>query len=68
MWSERPWATTQRETVMHVRLSSRDVLINAKVLADKSDMTLSRWVDQLMREAIDKNWAPMLVHNFKPMT
>ena len=68
VWKDRPWATTQRETVMHVRLSSKEVLVNARTLAAKSDMTLSRWIDRLMREAIDKSWAPTLVHNFKPMT
>ena len=65
-WKDHPWAKS--DSVMHVRLTSKDVLVNARVLAAKSEMTLSRWVDRLLREAIDDEWAPALVHSYKPMT
>lgn len=61
-------AATRKSTVMHVCLSDPSILEDVSRAAAKKGMTLSKYIELHLREAIDNGWTKAMIHEYVSLT
>ena len=53
-WEDHVWAKS--DSILHARLSSRELLVNVRVCAAAAEKTMSAWVSRVLHEAVEREF------------
>ena len=53
-WQDHAWSKS--DSILHARLSSRELLVNLRVCACLAETTISAWVSRVLSEAVEREF------------